>query len=387
MFESLGATYIKFGQLIASSPSLFPKAYVDEFQLLLDQTEKVPFRKIRRIMALDLGRPLDEVFASVDPKPLASASIAQVHAAKLLTGEDVVVKVQKPGVQAIINVDMNAAYVCARVLEIMMPYLDKDTVAGMIAELYQAMIDECDFRKEAENLEEFRRYLIASGNQDVVAPKPYPDASGEKVLTMERCYGSALTDIDQIKSVSRDPAATLMAAMNAWFGSLTECSTFHADLHNGNMMVLDDGRVAFIDFGMVGRIRPEAWRAVFSLIAGLNAEDYRVVAESMLAVGVTREDIDLDQLTSDIEKLFTSMYDIEPESMLDSSASPGGIDEMMSRLGEIGKKYGIRFPRAFTLLLKQFLYFDRYIDLLAPGLDMFEEARIDAWSEDFDLLN
>ena len=378
MFESLGATYIKFGQLVASSPSIFPKEYVDEFQLLLDQTPTIPFAKIRQIIEGDLGRPLEEVYSFVDSTPLASASIAQVHVATLLSGEDVVVKVQKPGVRAIINVDMNTAYVCARITEMMMPNIGKDAIAGMIAELYQAMIDECDFRKEAQHLEEFRSYLKSTANAQVLAPKPYPLASGEQVLTMERFYGKPLTDLEQIKTVVKDPATTLMAAMNTWFASLTQCESFHADLHNGNMMVLDDGRVAFIDFGMVGRIQPEAWQAVFNLMGGLSEQNYRLVAESMLAVGVTKEDIKVDELCADIEQLFESVYDIAPESVLDSPAGISGIDEAMTNLGEVSKKYGIRFPRAFTLLLKQFLYFDRYIEILAPGLDMFAEAQMEA---------
>lgn len=380
MFESLGATYIKFGQLIASSPSIFPKEYVDEFQLLLDQTPTIDFAKIRQIIETDLGQPLEALFSFVDPQPLASASIAQVHAATLLSGEQVVVKVQKPGVRAIINVDMNTAYVCARVTEMMLPAVSKDAIAGLIAELYAAMIDECDFRKEAKHLNEFRDYLAQTDNDSVMAPKPYPHASGEQVLTMERFFGTALTDLQQIKTVAKDPAATLMAAMNTWFGSLTQCESFHADLHNGNMMLLDNGKVAFIDFGMVGRIKPEAWQAIFDLMGGLSEQNYRLVAESMLAVGVTADDINVDHLCADIEALFESVYDISPEAMYEP-AGLGSIDEAMTNLGEVSKKYGIRFPRAFTLLLKQFLYFDRYIELLAPGLDMFAQAQLDALNQ------
>ena len=140
LFESLGATYIKFGQFIASSPSLFPKEYVDEFQQLLDQTAPVSFKTIGRIIEEDLGRPMDLVFSYIDPEPLASASIAQVHAATLVTGEDVVVKVQKPGVQAVITVDLNSVYVLIRLLEYMLPNTDRDALTGLVAEMYQAMV-------------------------------------------------------------------------------------------------------------------------------------------------------------------------------------------------------------------------------------------------------
>lgn len=377
LFESLGTTYIKFGQLIASSPSLFPKAYVDEFQKLLDQTSTISFHKIQSIVEEDLGRPLSEVFERFSSTPLASASIAQVHAATLKTGEDVVVKVQKPGVQAIISADMNTAYVFARVMELVTPNVDREAIAGMIAELYQAMIDECDFTKEAQNLEDFMQFLATTQNNDVVAPKPYVHVSGQKVLVMERFYGSALTDLKQLEKLTDNPAETLMVAMNTWFTSLTQCEAFHADLHNGNIMVLDNGKVAFIDFGMVGRIASESWQAVFDLLGGLSEQNYQVVAQSMLTIGITRESIDVDQLAKDIEQLFTAVYDIEPDKLLAHNGL-SNIDDAMSNLGEIAKRYGIRFPRAFTLLLKQFLYFDRYIELLAPGMDMFDQNVINA---------
>lgn len=376
LFESLGATYIKFGQLIASTPSVFPREFVDEFQLLLDKTPSIPFGKIKVIIESELGRPLEEVYASIEPEPLASASIAQVHAARLLSGEDVVVKVQKPGVEEIINVDMNAAYLCARLMEMIVPNMSKDVIAGLVSELYQAMIDECDFKKEAENIKEFRRYLSAVNIDDVIAPKPYLLASGLRVLTMERIYGSPLTDLANIRNTAKEPADILTAAMNAWFGSLTQCESFHADLHNGNMMVQDDGKVVFIDFGMVGRIKAEAWQAVFSLLSGLTDQNYRQVAESMLAIGMTSNEINIDRLTADIEQLFNNVYDIDPLNAMSSSQGASEIDNAMSNLGEISKRYGIRFPRAFTLLLKQFLYFDRYVEALAPGMDVFDSAQM-----------
>lgn len=375
LFESLGATYIKFGQLIASSPSVFPKAYVDEFQKLLDQTDPVSFARIKRTVEADLERSLPEVFEFFDEQPLACASIAQVHGARLTTGEDVVVKVQKPGVQTTINIDMNACYLFFRVVELMMPGADRESMSGVVAELYQAMIDECDFRKEAENLLAFRRYLGATGNTRVIAPRPYPQASGIKVLTMERLYGRPLTDLANLQHSKTKPADIVTAAMKAWFGSLLQCESFHADLHNGNMLVLDTGQVGFIDFGMVGRITPEIWQAAFQLIAGLSEKQYRVVAEAMLAIGMTRKSIDVTRLALEIEQVFEVLNALDPELAVSQVGQGSQIDHAISQLGEIARRYGLRFPRAFTLLLKQFLYFDRYIQLLAPDIDIFEQAR------------
>ena len=378
LFEALGATYIKFGQFIASSPSIFPKEYVDEFEQLLDQTAAIPFRTIEKIIAQDLGQPLDEVFKHIDPQPLASASIAQVHAATLLNGADVVVKVQKPGVQAVITVDLHSVYLLVRLLEFMLPNTDRDALAGIVAEMYQAMIDECDFVKEASHLDGFREFLDSTGIKTVVAPKAYHQASGARVLTMERFYGCSLTDKKALQQMHTDPAESLFEALNVWFASLTGCDFFHADLHSGNMLLLEDGRVGFIDFGMVGRVTPDTWQAVFKLFHGLTEQDYVLVASSMLAVGMTRDNINEIQLAKDIEQVFQAMDDIDPDTLLsaNSMSDTSGVNAVINSLGEVARNHGIRFPRSFTLLLKQFLYFDRYVQLLDPGASLINDERV-----------
>jgi len=378
LFEALGATYIKFGQFIASSPSIFPQEYVEEFEQLLDQTTPIPFRTIKKIISEDLKQPINRVFSHIDQQPLASASIAQVHAATLVTGESVVVKVQKPGVQAIITADLNTVYVLVRVLEFMLPNTDSDALAGIVSEMYQAMIDECDFIKEAEHIKVFRNFLESSNITTVVAPKVYDRASGLHVLTMERFYGCALTDKNASEKSQGDPTEALFEALNVWFASLINCEVFHADLHSGNMMLFEDGRVGFIDFGMVGRVSPETWQAMFSLFKGLSEQDYTLVAHSMLAVGMTRKSIDERQLSLDIEHIFLSMNTLDSEDLMANdglNVSPA-VNDVINTLAEVARNHGICFPRSFTLLLKQFLYFDRYIQILDPDANLFDDERI-----------
>lgn len=378
LFETLGTTYIKFGQFIASSPSIFPKEYVEEFEQLLDQTSSIPFRTIKKIISEDLKQPTNHVFSYIDQQPLASASIAQVHAATLVTGEKVVIKVQKPGVQAIITADLNTVYVIVRLLEFILPNTDRDALAGIVSEMYQAMIDECDFTKEAQHIRAFRCFINTSNINTVVAPKVYDNASGVRVLTMERFYGCSLTDKDASNKSRGDPAKALFESLNVWFASLINCETFHADLHSGNMMLFEDGRVGFIDFGMVGRINPDTWQAMLSLFKGLSDQDYALVAHSMLAVGMTRKKIDEQQLIIDIKNIFISMNTLGDEDLLanDSLNVTPAVNDVINTLGEVARNHGIRFPRSFTLLLKQFLYFDRYIQILEPDADLFDDERI-----------
>ena len=379
-FESLGTTYIKLGQFIASSPSLFPDTYVEEFQQCLDRTPALPFHFIRDTIERELGKPLETLYRRVDPKPLASASIAQVHAATLHTGEEVVIKVQKPGVSTVLLTDFNFLYFAARIVEMLTPGLSRSAVSGVIEELQGSMLEECDFLKEAGHLEQFNAFLELTGNERAVAPKPYRELTTTRVLTMERFYGVPLTDLEVLRQHVDDPAETLVSALNTWFSSLMLCDFFHADVHAGNLMLLKDGRVGFIDFGMVGRIRKNTWEAMSQFLDGISNGDHRSVAEAMITIGMTRETVSVDALTRDLQSFQSRLENVDPASLLEGNRNEREVNRLLMDIVKIGEQHGIRFPREFALLLKQFLYFDRYIQALAPELDMFSDTRVDMFS-------
>ena len=376
-FESLGTTYIKLGQFIASSPSLFPEEYVEEFQRCLDKTPALPFHYIQKTIEDELGKPLNELYAEVDPKPLASASIAQVHAAKLLNGQDVVIKVQRPGVRNVLLTDFNFLYFSARILEKLAPGLSKSAVSGVVEELQAGMLEECDFIKEAHNLDEFNQFLKDTDNTRAIAPEPIMSHTTVKVLTMERFYGVPLTDMKVLKQYVKDPAETLISALNTWFSSLMMCTFFHADVHAGNLMLLEDGRVGFIDFGIVGRIKPATWQGMTRFFEGIGRSDVRQMAEAMAVIGMTKEKVDVDALTRDIEKMQGAFSNVDPSALIQADRNDKEVNRLLMDLVKIGENHGIRFPREFALLLKQFLYFDRYVQALAPDMDMFSDQRVD----------
>ena len=378
-FESLGATYIKLGQFIASSPTFFPKEYVDEFQGCLDRTPSIPFSDIRRILRQELGRPLEEVYSEIEPVALASASIAQVHSARLVTGEEVVIKVQKPGVETVLLTDLNFLYLSSRVVEALAPRLSWTSLSGIVEEIQQTMMEECDFIQEARNLDTFRRFLEDTHNDEVAVPRVFHESSTRRVLTMERFYGVSLTDLDIIRRVTNDPERTLITAMNTWFASLTQCEFFHADVHAGNLMVLNDGRIGFIDFGIVGRIRPQTWQAVSDFIGAVMAGNFEGMADAMIRIGITRESVEVAALARDLRNLYQSMDRMVPDESAFQWQGDDTEDEVNNILMEvvrIGEAHGLHFPREFALLLKQFLYFDRYVHILAPEMDVFMDDRL-----------
>ncbi len=378
-FEQLGATYIKLGQFIASSPSLFPREFVEEFQNCLDQTTPIPFSAIEASLKEEFDRPLTEIFSHIEQKPLASASIAQVHAATLVTGEDVVIKVQKPGVGTILHTDLGVVHFAAKLIEQVVPKIKFASLAAIVNEIKTRMVREVDFVEEAKNIADFKHFLETTNNLQVVVPKVYEKASTKRVLTMERLYGVPMTDIEAMRQYTKDPAQALITAMNTWFSSLMLCKSFHADLHAGNLLLLTDGRIGFIDFGIVGQLKPQVWQASISFMQALQTTNYELMAENMLQMGMTDEKVNLTQLKTDIERLFQSVLMADPQKIIAGDAHD--LNTLLMDMVQIGERHGIRFPSDFALLMKQMLYFDRFMQILTPHMDLFGDARLQLVSD------
>ncbi|HEX8794313.1 MAG TPA: AarF/UbiB family protein, partial [Polyangiaceae bacterium] len=249
-FEDLGPTYIKLGQLIASSQGLFPERYCTEFRKCLDRVRPFDYADVQRILRAELGRDPDEVFASIDREPLASASIAQVHAARLLDGQEVVIKVQRPKIAAIVEADLRVLRLAARAMALS-PRGELANPVGIVEDFEANIREELDFRREAENMGEFNRIMVEHGQTQVVAPRVVPELTTERVLVMERFYGHRVDDVEKLKAANVDGEEKLLAGMRAWFQCMVLHGFFHGDVHAGNLMALADGRIGFLDFGIV----------------------------------------------------------------------------------------------------------------------------------------
>ncbi|KAF6262619.1 ABC1 family-domain-containing protein [Scenedesmus sp. NREL 46B-D3] len=366
LFERLGATYIKLGQFIASSPSLFPEEYVLEFQKCLDRTDPVPFSSIQRILRQELKQqPLESVFSYIDPQPLASASVAQVHSAVLAgSGKEVVVKVLRPGTEDVLLTDLNFLYLFMRVLEFIAPELNRLSVGNILSDIKASMMDEVDFTKEAHHLQTFNDFLDKRDLRGVAtAPYVYRQFSSKRVLVMERLRGVPLTDLASIRAVTtKDPEGVLISALNTWFASVLGADTFHADLHAGNLL---------------------------ALLAALAVGDYETMARALATIGACSEDVDysafardLQSFSSELESLNSSLVvTADPSAGFNGMAASVEVDQaqvnrLLLDLVAIGERHGIRFPREFGLFVKQLLYFDRYTRILAPELRVFDDARV-----------
>eukprot|EP01041_Mallomonas_annulata_P003092 gene3092-6066_t len=387
LFEELGATYVKLGQFIASSPTLFPKEYVLEFQSCLDNTPKVPYSEIRKIIQQDLKKPLTSIFSYIDPIPLASASIAQVHRGKLLDGTEIVIKVRKPGVEEVLKADLGFIYVASRLIEFINPTLSRISLSDIVGDLRLSMLNELDFKKEAANLDSFRTFLDSQGIIEATAPRPFHSASSTRVLTMEYLRGVPLADLEGIKQFSSNPEATLIVALRTWAASVAEHSFFHADVHAGNLLVLEDGRIGFIDFGIVGNLSPKVLNSIENAVQCFATQDYKGVAVALSRMGATGADVNVEAFGKDLQSVISRISTLTPEVVVRASVDGSTVSAQLSvderetsqlvlDIVQVAEDNGLRLPREFGLLLKQSLYFDRYLKLLAPSLDPLTDMRI-----------
>ncbi|CAN0503764.1 unnamed protein product [Ectocarpus sp. 12 AP-2014] len=267
-----------------------------------------------------------------------------------------------------------------RLLEILQPELGRTSFAAIASDIRTAMLDELDFRKEAKNIEDFTGFLERAGILDAVAPKVYEDLSSKRLLVMERLKGVALTDLEGIKDYSSNPEATLITALNTWSMSVMMAESFHAD-----------GRVGFIDFGIVGRIPETVWSSLRDLSNGFITNNYRLMATSLVKMGAADGEVDTDAFAFDIEKVIDSLGSMEAQ--VDTSAvidedtgnvsygtsvnfDQESITRLLLDIVGVAENNGLKLPREFGMLIKQALYFDRYTRLLAPELDPLRDDRV-----------
>lgn len=266
-FEDLGGTYMKFGQLVASSPGVFGDDFADEFRACLDTGPTVPFATVREVVEADLGMSLDRAFASFEPEPIGRASIAVVHRATLHDGRVVAVKVLRPGIEHTVATD----------LDLLVPLLELvarqtgDQAAGTLMQLFTGFRvqigEELDLRNEARALASFRLLLDEVDMPLLAVPEPHVDLSGPNVLTMEFLDGVPIDDLAGAADLGVDPAPLVEAVVRAFFLTTVRWGAFHGDVHAGNMLVLRDGRIGIIDWGIVGRLDPETHVFFLRLLA------------------------------------------------------------------------------------------------------------------------
>src|SRR5947209_6968351 len=273
----LGPTFIKMGQILSSRPDLLPPDFIAELSELQDSAPPMSLETVLRLIEQGLGRPSAELFAHIDPEPLASASIAQVHRARVSDGESVVVKVQRPGIEEQIRSDTDLLFYLARFLEGVIEETGIYTPTGIVTEFRDAMLLELDFENEARNIEEF-----AHNHADrpyVVIPKLYRDLSSRTVITLQELKGVKLkTALESGQSAGIDRQQLARHVLEASFQQLFKDGLFHGDPHPGNIIVMEGNRIGLLDFGLVGRLTKQMQESMIVLVLAISLRDPDTVA-------------------------------------------------------------------------------------------------------------
>lgn len=364
-FAHLGSSYVKLGQIISGGEGLFPDELVAEFKQLRDRVPPERFDDVRAVVEVDLGGALEELFAEFDETPIAAASIAQVHAARLVTGEEVVVKVQRPRVAELFRDDIAALAWLAPRLVGRIPVTALANPPALVELFAETVIEELDFRLEAENMLDIAEVLARTGQRGIIVPRPHPTMVTRRVLVMERLRGFAFDDVESMHAAGIDTHALLQAGLIASLEGALIFGVFHGDLHGGNLVVQPDGRTALFDFGITGRLDEPQRLAFLRLLVLGTTGDVRGQLAALRDLGAFPPDVELDALVVDL--------DLEGPVK-----DPGQMsaDELVREMREITKKllgYGARAPKDLMLFVRNMMFLNSATAILAPDLDMLQQ--------------
>ena len=368
-FEQLGPTYVKLGQLIASSPGVFGKTMADEFETLLDQVAPADPDAIRQVFVEELGAEPEEVFAQFDMTPIASASIAQVHTATLPTGEEVVVKIQRPGIAGRLAPDVAILERLAGLIEIS-DYGRMLSARHVVEDFADGLDSELDFRNEAATMAEWFECLQPGPFGDRVrVPAVYDHLTTARVMTMERIYATRIDDARAVRAAGHDGEALCRNLLLSLLDSAFHGGLFHGDLHAGNVLVDADGKLVMLDFGIVGRFDARTRRILRQLVVDLIVkQDYDSAGRAIFLLGAVHNPGSTAAGAADIKKVAAPLSTTEMASM--------SYTDLGRQLAAVAKAHDARLPRELVLVGKQLLYVEKYMKLLAPRWKAISDREI-----------
>lgn len=363
-FEELGPTFVKLGQLLASRPDLIPQEFCDEFKVLHDQVEPVSFSAIRKVIEDHYRKDLSEVFLSFSETPLASASIAQVHTAVLFNGIEVVVKAQRPGIQKLIEEDLQVLEQLVTLIEKYLPEAHIYNPRGILKEFGRTLELETNFIIEANNIKRFAQNF--SDDPRVVIPEVYLDFSGPKVLVMEELKGRALSQKSAIQLEGADPIEILKLGVRTYLKMVYTHGFFHGDLHAGNLFVLSGNRIGLIDFGVVGRLTRKTRSAIASMFLALAEEDFERMAYVYVDMAPYNDHVDVDGFAQDLAYILGPYIGLTMKQV--------NIGRLLMQSSSVAAKHGIILPSELVLFFKSIVSIEGVGRTISDDFDFMAES-------------
>jgi len=361
--EELGPTFIKLGQVLSTRPFLIPVDLVLELSKLQDEVAPFEFEEVRRIIRKELKADIHDIFLKLDEKPVASASLSQVHAGVLKDGRRVAVKVQRPNVRKVMSQDMEILRDLAGLLERFVPEARRYDPRGQVNELAKVSRRECDFKYEARNMDIFR--INFAGVETVKIPEVIWEHTTSRILVCEYIDGIKVSCVDKLRQSGIDPGRISRDGLRVVLKMIFEDRFFHADPHPGNIFITADGRIALLDFGMVGLISESVVSFLMSLLHAIAGWDARRVIKAAADFNLVPETVNHLELETDLTELLYRYQKI-PLWQVDMKAL--STDAM-----EVFYRHNIILPGAFMLLLKALITAEEVARMLDPSINMVEE--------------
>lgn len=363
--QELGPTFIKFGQILSTRPDIVPEDILVELASLQDRVPALSWEDARNVLVAELGGPPEDIFLEIDPNPLASASIAQVHRVTLRNGDQAVVKIQRPGIVPRIHSDLHILHFIARRMLAMMPELDLMDPVGIVSEFEKALLLELDFTHERNHILRFRQNF--ADFEGVVIPRVYEEFSTERVLTMEFIRGFKATEAVGRLQVDSDLLAPRM--MRAIFKMIFEDGYFHGDLHPGNVLVQEDGTIGLIDFGLVGKLSPRQRDNILDILIGISRRDYALVARVFYEIGqkIPGASYNYQRFEDDVVALMENHIG-------DRNISEIQVGAFFSDIVAGAIRHNIKMPPTYTMVFKALMTVEGMGKQLAPNINFVEEA-------------
>ncbi|MDY6876763.1 MAG: AarF/ABC1/UbiB kinase family protein [Chloroflexota bacterium] len=359
--EELGPTFIKLGQVLSTRPDLIPTAYITELVKLQDTVPPAPWEPIRAQIETELDAPLEEIFGAFDSAPIAAASLAQVHAATLPDGSEIVVKVQRPGIETIIETDIEIIFDLARLFQARTPMRELYDLPGIAKEFATTLRAELDFYREGRNADRFRANF--SGESSLYIPQVYWDYTTRRVLTLERIYGIKIDNIQALEDAGYDRHRIALHAIRMIIKEMLEDGFFHADPHPGNLVVMQDEVIGAMDFGMVGYLGQHERAELMRLyIAAVQLDDEGIV-DQLIRMGSAAERVNRAGLRQDVARMLRKYQGVSLKAINTSEI----IEEAMS----ITFRHHLHMPSEYWLLGKTLGMIEGVGLKLDPDLDVF----------------
>jgi predicted unusual protein kinase regulating ubiquinone biosynthesis (AarF/ABC1/UbiB family) len=362
----LGPTFIKIGQALGTRADLLPLAYVKELSTLQDQVPAFSTGEAFARIESELGRSLSECYAEIDSEPVASASLGQVYRARLSSGEEVAVKVQRPDLEQIISFDVAVLYKIVKLVNRFFPKANENADwEGMLREFHATVFEEMDYVKEGRNADRFR-YNFRTW-QVIRVPKIYWSHTSRRVLTLQFIRGTKVTDVEQLRARRISAVKVNRLLVRTYLKQLLEDGFFHADPHPGNLLVMDSGHLAFFDFGMVGRITPKLQSQMIDAFFHVVARDVQGLGRDIINLNFLKPGVDPETVRPVVERLFKVYLNLKLGEVK--------FKELTYDLAEVIYEYPFRLPANFTYIMRALMTLEGIGIVTDPEFSFFETAK------------